>query len=78
MSCVLGAIADVFDQAQYDPQPTEGDWVERLREKLTESVKLRMVSDAPFGVFPFGRDRSNGQHGAHGGADGSPGASPIG
>lgn len=45
---------DVFDQALYDPQLTERDWAERLREKLTESVKLRMVSDVPFGVFLSG------------------------
>ena len=45
---------DVFDAAAYDPRLTERDWAERLKSKLAESVKLRMVSDVPFGVFLSG------------------------
>jgi asparagine synthase (glutamine-hydrolysing) len=45
---------DVFDESSYDPRLTEKDWAERLKSKLAESVKLRMVSDAPFGVFLSG------------------------
>ncbi|HLF01066.1 MAG TPA: asparagine synthase (glutamine-hydrolyzing), partial [Anaerolineales bacterium] len=45
---------DVYDSAAYDPRFTEQDWAERLRTKLAESVKLRMVSDVPYGVFLSG------------------------
>lgn len=45
---------DVFDSAAYDPTLTAADWAERLRTALAESVKLRMVSDVPFGVFLSG------------------------
>jgi asparagine synthase (glutamine-hydrolysing) len=45
---------DVYDAARYDPQLTAHDWAERLRQKLAEAVKLRMVSDVPFGVFLSG------------------------
>ena len=37
-----------------DPPRPEWEYVERLREKLRESVKLRMMSDVPFGVFLSG------------------------
>lgn len=45
---------DVFDQSSYDPALTAEGWAEQLRAKLAESVKLRMVSDVPFGVFLSG------------------------
>lgn len=37
-----------------DPPRPEWEYVERVREKLRESVKLRMMSDVPFGVFLSG------------------------
>jgi asparagine synthase (glutamine-hydrolysing) len=37
-----------------DPPRPEWEYVERLRDKLRESVKLRMMSDVPFGVFLSG------------------------
>ena len=45
---------DVFDSAAYDAKLTARDWAERLKTALAESVKLRMVSDVPFGVFLSG------------------------
>ncbi|MFN0072795.1 MAG: asparagine synthase (glutamine-hydrolyzing) [Chloroflexota bacterium] len=37
-----------------DPPRPEWEYVERVREMLRESVKLRMMSDVPFGVFLSG------------------------
>jgi asparagine synthase (glutamine-hydrolysing) len=45
---------DPANFAEDDPPHLEGEYVERLREKLRESVKLRMMSDVPFGVFLSG------------------------
>ncbi|HEX3245151.1 MAG TPA: asparagine synthase (glutamine-hydrolyzing) [Chloroflexota bacterium] len=45
---------DAASFAEEDPPRPEWEYVERLREKLRESVKLRMMSDVPFGVFLSG------------------------
>jgi asparagine synthase (glutamine-hydrolysing) len=33
---------------------SEGEWVERVREKILESVRIRLVSDVPLGAFLSG------------------------
>ena len=42
----------------YDPQQTEilkeEEWVERVRDKFLESVRIRLVSDVPLGAFLSG------------------------
>jgi asparagine synthase (glutamine-hydrolysing) len=37
-----------------DRQPTEGEWTERVRARLDESVRMQMVSDVPIGAFLSG------------------------
>ncbi len=36
------------------PRRTEQDWIEEVRQKLAEAVKIRLVSDVPLGVFLSG------------------------
>jgi asparagine synthase (glutamine-hydrolysing) len=40
-----------FDQTE---QRSEEEWVERVREKLLESVRIRLVSEVPLGAFLSG------------------------
>jgi len=37
-----------------DRAPTEPEWVERIRARLEESVRMQMVSDVPIGAFLSG------------------------
>lgn len=40
--------------ARHDPQAAVADYIEPLREKLAEAVKLRLMSDVPLGAFLSG------------------------
>ncbi len=40
--------------AAVDRAPSERDWVERVRARLEESVRMQMVSDVPIGAFLSG------------------------
>jgi asparagine synthase (glutamine-hydrolysing) len=40
--------------ATIDRRPSEAEWVERVRTRLDESVRMQMVSDVPIGAFLSG------------------------
>jgi asparagine synthase (glutamine-hydrolysing) len=50
----------ITDQEYWDPQfnriesHSEGEWIELIREKFLESVRIRLVSDVPLGAFLSG------------------------
>jgi asparagine synthase (glutamine-hydrolysing) len=52
----IGTHLERYWSLQYGPKSsiTEDDAVEALREKLTEAVRLRMISDVPLGAFLSG------------------------
>ena len=61
LSLGSGKVSDFFQirrywDVKYDPDHslTEGEWVEAIRAKIEEAVKIRLVSDVPLGAFLSG------------------------
>jgi len=50
----------IIDREYWDPKfnsiasHSEGEWIELIREKILESVRIRLVSDVPLGAFLSG------------------------
>lgn len=57
---------------QPEENVSEGEWCERIIEKLTEAVKLRMISEVPLGAFLSGGIDSSAVVGLMSGLSGSP------
>ncbi len=55
-SSVLSIHTSQYWDVHYKPEynRSENEWVEGLREKLAESVKMRLISDVPLGAFLSG------------------------
>lgn len=43
-----------FDLTRPDENRTEDEWAEKLRAKITEAVKIRLISEVPLGAFLSG------------------------
>lgn len=52
----LGAAARRYWRLKFEPdeQTTEAEWIEAVRHKFEESVKIHMISDVPIGAFLSG------------------------